>query len=75
MNSGRRNRVAAFEVNELGGRMYGSTRPDGGGEVQLDAPATGATVAALPRIGDVFVVRKNPKPKCRSGCRSRWPTR
>jgi hypothetical protein len=54
-----------FEVNELGGRMYGGTRPDGWGEVQLDAfvePATGAAVAGLPRIGNVFVVRKNPKP-------------
>jgi hypothetical protein len=54
-----------FEVNELGGRMYGTTRPDGWGEVPLNAfvePATGAAVAGLPRIGDVFVVRKNPKP-------------
>ncbi len=54
-----------FEVNELGGRMYGGTRPDGWGEVQLDAfvePEAGAAVADLPRIGNVFVVRKNPKP-------------
>jgi hypothetical protein len=54
-----------FQVNELGGHMYGTTRPDGWGEVQLDAfvePATGAAVAGLQRIGDVFVVRKNSKP-------------
>ncbi|MCC7126700.1 MAG: hypothetical protein IT178_17755 [Acidobacteria bacterium] len=54
-----------FEVNEIGERMYGGTRPDGWGEVQLDAfvePAAGAAVAGLPRLGDVFVVRKNPKP-------------
>jgi hypothetical protein len=45
--------------------MYGTTRPDGWGDVQLDAfvePPAGAAVAGLPRIGDVFVVRKNPKP-------------
>lgn len=54
-----------FEVNELGGRMYGGTRPDGWGEVQLDVfvePEPGAAVAGLPRVGNVFVVRKNPKP-------------
>jgi len=54
-----------FEVNELGPRMYGTTRPDGWGEVQLDAfvePATGVAVAGLPRIGDVFVVRNNSRP-------------
>jgi hypothetical protein len=54
-----------FVVNHLDGSMYGGTRPDAWGSVQLDAfvePATGAAVAGLPRIGDVFVVRKNPKP-------------
>ena len=54
-----------FQVNELGAHMYGTTRPEGWGSVQLDAfvePASGAAVAGLPRIGDVFVVRKNPKP-------------
>jgi len=54
-----------FEVNELGARMYGSTRPEGWGDVQLDAfvePASGEAVAGLPRVGDVFVVRKNSKP-------------
>ena len=54
-----------FTVNELGGRMYGTTKPAEWSEVQLDAfvePATGSTVAGLPRIGDVFVVRKNTKP-------------
>ena len=54
-----------FQVNELGPHMYGTTRPEGWGSVQLDAfvePASGAAVAGLPRIGDVFVVRKNPKP-------------
>ena len=36
-----------------------------GGEARLDAfvePESGAAVAGLPRIGDVFVVRKNTKP-------------
>jgi hypothetical protein len=54
-----------FEVNELDARMYGTTRPDGWGEVQLDAfvePAAGAAVSGLPRVGEVFVVRNNPKP-------------
>lgn len=54
-----------FEVNEIGGRIYGTSRPDGWGSEQLDAfvePAAGAAVAGLPRLGDVFVVRKNPKP-------------
>ena len=54
-----------FAVNEIGERMYGTTKADGWGEVQVDAfvePATGSAVAGLPRIGDVFVVRKNSKP-------------
>jgi hypothetical protein len=54
-----------FEVNDIGGHMYGTSRPDGWGEVQVDAfvePATGESVGGLPRIGDVFVVRRNPKP-------------
>ena len=54
-----------FEVNEIGGRMYGVTRPDGWGAIEMDAfvePAAGTPVAGLPRIGDVFVVRNNPKP-------------
>lgn len=54
-----------FVVNEIGAEMYGTTKPDGWGSAPIDAfvePATGAAVAGLPRIGDVFVVRKNPKP-------------
>ena len=54
-----------FQVNDIGGHIYGATRPDGWGDTELDAfvePATGAAVAGLPRIGDVFVVRKNQKP-------------
>ena len=54
-----------FQVNDIGGQMYGTSRPDGWGDTELDAfvePATGASVAGLPRIGDVFVVRKNQKP-------------
>jgi hypothetical protein len=54
-----------FVVNHLDGSMYGGTKPGEWGGVQLDAfvePVTGAAVAALPRVGDVFVVRKNPKP-------------
>jgi hypothetical protein len=54
-----------FVVNELDGSMYGTSRPQGWGEIQLEAfvePESGAAVAGLPRIGDVFVVRKNSKP-------------
>jgi hypothetical protein len=54
-----------FVVNELDGRIYGATRPDGWDAVQLDAfvePAAGAAVAGLPRMGDVFVVGRNPRP-------------
>jgi hypothetical protein len=54
-----------FQVNDIDGRMYGTSRPDGWGDTELDAfvePATGASVADLARIGDVFVVRKNQRP-------------
>ena len=54
-----------FAVNQLEGHMYGTSRPQGWGETRLDAfvePESGAAVAGLPRIGDVFVVRKNTKP-------------
>jgi hypothetical protein len=54
-----------FQVNEIAGSMYGATKPDGWGDTEVDAfvePATAASVAGLPRIGDVFVVRKNQKP-------------
>ena len=54
-----------FAVNQLDGLIYGTTRPQGWGESLLDAfvePTGGAAVAGLPRIGDVFVVRKNNKP-------------
>src|SRR5690606_23354562 len=54
-----------FQVNDIGGHIYGTSRPDGWGDTQLDAfvePAAGAPVAGLPRVGDVFIVRKNQKP-------------
>jgi hypothetical protein len=54
-----------FHVNSIGGQMYGTSRPDGWGDTELDVfvePATGAPVAGLSRIGDVLVVRKNQKP-------------
>lgn len=54
-----------FQVNDIGGHIYGTNRPDGWGDTTLDAfvePATGASVAGLPRVGDVFIVRKNQKP-------------
>lgn len=57
--------LLTFQVNDIGGQIYGTSRPDGWGGTELDAfvePATGASVAGLPRIGDVFVVRKNQKP-------------
>ena len=54
-----------FAVNQIDGFIYGTTRPQGWGEARLEAfvePASGTAVAGLPRIGDVFVVRKNSKP-------------
>jgi len=54
-----------FEVNNIGGSIYGTSKPDEWSDSELDAfvaPETGAPVAGLPRIGDVFVVRNNQKP-------------
>ena len=54
-----------FAVNRIDGSIYGTSRPQGWGESLLDAfvePQEGAAVAGLPRVGDVFVVRKNSKP-------------
>jgi hypothetical protein len=54
-----------FVVNQLDGSIYGGSRPQGWGAAPLEAfvePDSGAPVAGLPRLGDVFVVRKNPKP-------------
>ena len=54
-----------FVVNEIDNSMFGSTRPSGWGSTQLDAfvePAVGEPVAGHARIGNVFVVKNNPKP-------------
>jgi hypothetical protein len=54
-----------FAVNQIDGSIYGTTRPQGWGEARLEAfvePESGPAVAGLPRIGDVFVVRKNSQP-------------
>ena len=54
-----------FVVNEIDNSMFGSTRPDGWGSTQLDAfvePPAGEPVAGLARLGNVFVVKNNPKP-------------
>ena len=54
-----------FVVNQIDGSVYGGSRPQGWGAATIEAfvePAAGAAVAGLPRIGDVFVVRTNPKP-------------
>ena len=54
-----------FHVNDISSSMYGTTIPQGWTSTQLDAfvePAGGSPVAGLARIGDVFVVKKNPKP-------------
>lgn len=54
-----------FQVNEIDSWIYGTTRPEGWGDMTVDAfvePAAGQAVAGLPRVGDVFVVRKNQKP-------------
>jgi hypothetical protein len=57
--------LLVFVVNQIGGRMYGTPKPQGWGSTDLEAfvePATGSPVAGLVRIGDVFVVKNNPKP-------------
>jgi hypothetical protein len=54
-----------FVVNQLDGSVYGGARPSGWGAGSIDAfvePQAGAAVAGLPRFGDAFIVRKNPKP-------------
>ena len=54
-----------FVVNQIDGSMYGTSRPQAWGAAEVEAfvePETGAPVAGHPRIGDVFVVRKNAKP-------------
>ncbi len=57
--------LLVFAINEIGGRIYGTSKPQGWGSADLEAfvePATGAPVAGLVRLGDVFVVKNNPKP-------------
>jgi hypothetical protein len=54
-----------FVVNQLDSSVYGGTRPSGWGAASIDAfvePQAGAAVAGLARVGDAFIVRKNPKP-------------
>jgi len=54
-----------FVLNEISGHVYGTSRPQGWGSAELEAfvePVAGAPVAGLVRVGDVFVVKKNPKP-------------
>jgi hypothetical protein len=54
-----------FVVNQLDGSVYGGSRPQGWGAAPIEAfiePPAGAAVAGLARVGDVFVVRANPKP-------------
>jgi hypothetical protein len=54
-----------FVINQLDGSVYGTSKPQGWGAAAIEAfvePKAGAEVAGLPRIGDVFVVRKNQKP-------------
>jgi len=57
--------LLVFAVNQIGGRMYGTSKPQGWGSADLEAfvePASGAPVAGLVRMGEVFVVKNNPKP-------------
>jgi len=52
-----------FAVNQLDRAMYRDTVPDGLGDTEAFVePASGAAVAGVPRFGEVFIVRKNPKP-------------
>jgi len=57
--------LLVFAVNQIDGHIYGTSRPQGWGDTQLDAfvePESGAATAGLPRLGDVFVVTKNTRP-------------
>jgi hypothetical protein len=55
-----------FVVNQLDASVYGgSGKPSGWGAASIDAfvePAAGAALAGLPRFGDAFILKKNPKP-------------
>lgn len=54
-----------FTVNRIDGSVFSALRPSewSGAEAEgFLAPAESAGVAGLTRVGDVFVVKKNPKP-------------
>lgn len=54
-----------FEVNQIQALTYPASKPTEWGPLETEAfiePSTDAGFAGHPRVGDVFVIRKNPKP-------------
>lgn len=54
-----------FEVNQIQALTYSASKPTEWGPLDTEAfiePSTDAGFAGHPRVGDVFVIRKNPKP-------------
>ena len=54
-----------FEVNQIQSLTYSASRPVEWGPLDTEAfiePATSAGVGGHPRVGEMFVIRKNPKP-------------
>jgi hypothetical protein len=54
-----------FTVNRIESGIYSASRPVEWGQQDVEGfiePKSGEPVSGLPRVGDLFVVRKNPKP-------------
>lgn len=54
-----------FVVNEIGADMYATSRPLDWNSQDIEGffePEVGQAVAGLPRLGEAFVVKKNPSP-------------
>ena len=54
-----------FEVNQIQAANYSASKPTEWGPLDTEAfiePSIGAAFAGHPRTGEVFVIRKNPKP-------------
>jgi hypothetical protein len=54
-----------FEVNQIQAAAFAASKPTEWGPLDTEAfiePSTGVGFAGHPRVGDVFVIRKNPKP-------------
>ena len=54
-----------FEVNQIQALIYSASKPTEWGPLDTEAfiePAAGASFLGHPRLGNVFVIKKNPKP-------------